>query len=233
MTIREVIQRVQNLYSKGTPSDDTRLSDRHIYNKLITVRSKLLSQEINRKKIISPWSYQTIPCIELIEVSTHECECLPLVGCNILRSKYKIPKPLVSYSRHFIESVTSIEGSIEYKPVRMESRKYKKGNKYTSNTLDYYIKNEYIYISYKEGPRVIAVTGIFEDPVEVNSFPSYCGNDAVDVDCTSPLDTEFPMELDMIDTTIEMTFNELINIFNQTIEDTSNNSKDSPAERSK
>ena len=35
MKIKEIIQRVQSLYSKGVQSDDTRLSDRHIYNKMV------------------------------------------------------------------------------------------------------------------------------------------------------------------------------------------------------
>ena len=41
MLVKELVQRIQSLYSKGVQSDDTRLSSPHIYNKLITVRSKL------------------------------------------------------------------------------------------------------------------------------------------------------------------------------------------------
>ena len=53
MLIKEIVQRIQSLYSKGVQSDDSRLSDRHIYNKMITVRSKLISQQHNKKQKIS------------------------------------------------------------------------------------------------------------------------------------------------------------------------------------
>jgi len=87
MKINELIQRIQSLYSKGVQSDDTRLSNRHVYNKIKTVRSKLVSQEAKKKQKISSWNYQPIPCIELIKVDAHDCPCIPPVGCKILRSK--------------------------------------------------------------------------------------------------------------------------------------------------
>ena len=74
MTVGEVINRVQSLYSRGVQSDDTRLEDRHIYSKLITARSKVLSQKANKKQMLSQWNYQTIPCIQMVEASKHECE---------------------------------------------------------------------------------------------------------------------------------------------------------------
>ena len=75
MKIGEIVQRVQSLYSKGVHSDDSRLSARHIYNKLLTVRARLISQEAKKKQKISQWNYQTISCIELIKVPAHECPC--------------------------------------------------------------------------------------------------------------------------------------------------------------
>ena len=46
----EVISRIQSMYSKGTASDDTRLSARHIYSKMKTSRSFLLKRELDRRK---------------------------------------------------------------------------------------------------------------------------------------------------------------------------------------
>ena len=102
MKIGEIVQRVQSLYSKGVHSDDSRLSARHIYNKLLTVRARLISQEAKKKQKISQWNYQTISCIELIKVPAHECPCLPPIGCDMLRSKYKLPKPLSGLSDIFL-----------------------------------------------------------------------------------------------------------------------------------
>ena len=51
MKIGEIIQRIQSLYSKGVESDDTRLMSRHIYNKLLTVRARLISQDAKKKPV--------------------------------------------------------------------------------------------------------------------------------------------------------------------------------------
>jgi len=98
MLIKEIIQRIQSLYSKGVQSDDTRLTDRHIYNKMVTVRSKLVSQEAKKKQKINQWSYQTLSCVELIKAQPNECPCIAPPGCEILRSKYPIPKMVMLYS---------------------------------------------------------------------------------------------------------------------------------------
>jgi len=44
---------------------------------------------------------------------------------------------------------------------------------------------------------------------------------------------EFPIDNDLIDPLVEMSYKELVEAFNKSIEDISNNSKDSPTEISK
>lgn len=236
MKIKEVIQRVQSLYSKGVQSDDSRLTNRHIYNKLITVRAKLLRQRKNKKQKLSQWNYQILPCVELIEASKSECPCMPEIGCRILRTKHKLPKPISGLSGHLIDSVTSIDGSIVYDETTFKEKKFKKGNKYTKSKIDYYIRNEYLYLTHRDGPEVISITGLFEDPVEVENFPNICDKDPDCKDCnncTSPLDKEFPLDMDLIDTTVELSLNELIQVFNANMEDTTNNTKDNIVEQTK
>ena len=233
MIIQEIIARITNLYEKGVPSRQSRLSPRHIYNKMLTVRSKLISQEAKKKQKINQWSYQTIPCIELIKAQVHECPCLPPIDCEILRSKYPIPKPMTDLNNHLIQSVTTLDGSVIFSEISWNEKKYKSSNKYTANKPDYYIRNNYLYITHKSGLKVIAITGLFDDPVSVEKFPSFC-QDCVDCqDCTSPLDKEFPIDNDMIDTLIDMCKQELIEQFSQMIEDTTNNSSASTPETSK
>ena len=233
MIIQEIIARITNLYEKGVPSRQSRLSPRHIYNKMLTVRSKLISQEAKKKQKINQWSYQTIPCVELIKAEVHECPCLPPIGCEILRSKYPIPKPMTDLNNHLIQSVTTLDGSVIFSEISWNEKKYKSSNKYTANKPDYYIRNNYLYITHKSGLKVIAITGLFDDPVLVEKFPSFC-QDCVDCqDCTSPLDKEFPIDNDMIDTLIDMCKQELIEQFSQMIEDTTNNSSASTPETSK
>lgn len=234
MLIKEIIQRIQSLYSKGVQSDDVTLSDRHIYNKMVTVRSKLISQEAKKKQKINQWSYQTLNCVELIKAQVHECPCLPPIGCDILRTKYPIPKPLTDLNSHLIQSVTTIDGNTVFSEIGWTEKKYKADNKYTANKPDYYIRNNYLYITHRSGLKLITITGLFDDPLVAINFPSYCPGECQDcIDCESPLDKEFPIDNDMIDTLIDMCKEELILQFSQMTGDLTNNSSDNIPENSK
>lgn len=231
MKISEIIQRVQSLYSKGVQSDDSRLSNRHIYNKLVSVRNRLMSQKVNKNQKLSQWSYQPIPCIELIKAPIHECPCVPKGNCVVLRSKYKLPKPIPSIEKDVIQSVTTLDGSIKFDPTTFENEKYAKGNKYTSNKPEFYIRDEYLYITYYKALEVVTLTGIFSDPLEVYNFPSFCGETCKD--CESFLDKNFYIDSDLVEPMIEISLQELINIYSQMREDQTNDSRDNLIQESK
>ena len=223
MLIREIVYRVQSAYQKGVPSSSTRLRNRHIYSKIKTARSRVISQEKKKGQAISQFSYQTIPCIEMVEVPIHECPCIPPLGYCILRSKYKIPKTLTGADSDLIQSVTSLDGNIRYDPTTWQDVKYIKGNKYTGTDPNYFIRNDYLYLTTKKYPVVITITGIFDDPVEASDYPSYCGDES---NCTPYMDREFPVEGDLVDAILELSFPELISIFNSNREDVTNNNTD-------
>lgn len=236
MLTKEIIQRILSLYGKGVQSDDSRLTTRHIYNKMSSVRSKLLTQELKKKQKVNQWNYMTIPCIELVLAPRHECPCLPQTGCNILKSKYRLPKPLTSLVSHSIQEVMSIDGAIRYDEILANEVKNRKGAKYTANKPDFWIQNGYLYLTHRGGPKVVTMTMLPEDPLEVTNFPSYCSSDCVDcqdVSCVSPLDEEFPIDQDMIDTLIELCANELVVTFSKTQEDITNDTRDSSLETTK
>lgn len=229
----ELIQRIQSLYSRGVQSDDTRLSSRHIYSKLLTSRARLIKQQLNKKQKISQWNYQTLHCVELEKAELHECPCLPPLGCSIMKTKYPIPQPISSMDKEMLQSVTSLDGSVIYSKIGWVEKKYKSANKYTASKPDYYIRNDFLYVTHKNGPKVITITGLFENPFEADKYPSLCDKDCKDCNCNSPLDNEFPIDSSMVDTLIELTVQELIVLFSKGIEDLTNDTKDSPIEQSK
>ena len=232
MKIGEVIQRVQSLYSKGAQSDSTRLTSKHIYNKILSTRSRLLSQEAKKKQKISDWNFQTIPCIELIEVSASDCPCIPCFGCKVLRTKYELPKPLTNLNGHIISWVLSEDDNIRFDESNRLELRHIMGNKYTSKEPKYLIDNNYGYFYGRNLPKIVKVRLLLEDPIEILTFPSYCGINT-SMECMSPLDMEFPMDADLVDTLIEMCVKELIVVFGEATEDLSADSKDSLKEQSK
>lgn len=224
MTNLEVIQRVQSLYSKGAQSDDSRLSNRHIYNKLISVRSKLITDRVKKRQIISHLNYQLLPCVELIEAPIHECACVPDLGCVVLRSKYPLPEILTDIDSHLIESVTTLDSKIKIDETTWNALSFEKGNRYTKNSPKYYMRNGYLYLTHNKVLEVLSLSAIFADFIEAENFPSYCPTTTVD--CTSPLDKEFPMDHDMIDTAVRLTTDELVLMFSQLKEDKISNASD-------
>lgn len=227
MKIGEISQRVQSLYSKGVASDDSRLSNRLVYNKLLTVRARLISQEAKKKQRVSQWNYQVISCIELIKVPAHECPCLPPIGCDMLRSKYKLPKPLSGLSGSLIQTVTTIDRGKKLNEVSMNAVKSLTGNKYTSKSINYFIEEGYLYITSPSKIEFVRLIGLFEDPIKAKQFENFCKENCVDcTDCIDYQEEEFPIDNDMIDTLIELTVQELVILFRQSVQDETNDSSD-------
>ncbi len=234
MEIIKVIQRVQSAYSKGVQSDDSRLTNRHIYNALVTNRQRLIVQQARKRQKLSDWNFIVLPCVELIEVPAHECSCLMELGCRVYRTKYPLPKVLTDLNRHIISWVFTIDNSMKIEEASREEILYIKGNKYTSGKQKYVLENSHLYFPVRGGtPGVVKVKLLAEDPVEAYNYPSMCG-DCVDCeDCEAIVDKEFPIDGELLQTVIEMTAEELIGIFWKGQEDQTNNTADSKKEESK
>lgn len=228
VTVGESIQRVQSLYSRGVQSISSRLSSRHIYSALTSGRSTLLRQQFNKNQYISSWSYQTLPCVELIKAPLTECPCAPRAGCVILRSKHPLPKTITGISKTLIRSVTTIDGSIVFTETSFDTMKYSdKGNKYTKTGPQYFIRNTYLYITVITELKAVSVTGLFEDPLVASTYPTAC-DDCVDCgcDCTDVMDQDFFISRDQLTPLVQLANQELIVIMKQMQEDKLNNASE-------
>lgn len=224
MTIKEIIQRVQSLYSKGVQSDDTRLSGRHIFNKLNSTRSLVLKR---KEKEIGDSNYQYIDCIEVIKAPIHECPCIPAIGCCFYRTKYKIPALLTdSMGKEMIINLSSLDSNTQFSQWEWKDFKWKKGEKYTQFKPDFFIKNEYIYFTQRKSiqEKVVTLQGLFENPLLAYIFNSE--NTLCPSECVDYLELEYPLQSSLIDMVIEMVVKELIQIFNSGIEDSTNDTRD-------
>lgn len=228
MLIRLAIQRVQSLYSKGVQSRSSRLSNRNIYYKFVSTRSTLHTNEKKKKFKISQWTYQTLPCIELISVPLNECPCTLQSGCIMLRSKYPIPSIMTEANKHIIQSVTGLEGKMALTEINYEDIKYQKGNKYTSKDPSFFFRTigtqVFIYITVTTRIPCISLVALFDDPIEAYLFPSFCNPNIYE--CLNYLDFEFPIDDDQMNALIQITATELIDAFTLRKQDESNNNID-------
>jgi hypothetical protein len=226
MKVEELIQRVQSIYSKGVDSDDSRLSRRHIYNKMLTARQRIVSQQKKKRQKVSDWNYVILPCVELIKVPSHECSCLGDLGCDIFRTKYPLPKVLTGMDNHTIEYVMSINNGMKIEETTREEFLYSRGNKYTSKKPKYVIEKGHLYFPIVESPGIIKIKLLPEDPIEAIKYPSYCNDCQNCSECISYADVDFPIDGDMIDTLIELTVAEVVSAMRGQIQDTRNNGQD-------
>lgn len=227
MLISEIIQRIQSLYSKGVESDDSRLTNRHIYNKIITIRTRLIAEDRINSRKISPWNQDTLSCVEVEPIPAHQCPCVLPASCKtVLRSKEKLPKAIEG----MITSINSIENSLKIDLVNKNSARYIASNKYSGNKINSFIEEDYLYIIRDTSIGVIQIRGVFEDPIQVDLFNLTCNPEA---SCEAFTEKEFSLESSKIDRLIEMCVRELIDYFRRSIEDLSNDSKDSTIQQSK
>jgi len=222
MKNREAIQRVLSLYAVGIQSDDIGISNRHTYSVLKSNRSDLLTQKAKKRQIISAYSYQILPCVQMIPAPAAECPNIENTNAYILKSKFPIPETLVSMDKHLI-TVTSLDGSVVYNTTGYKSKSYG-GGKYTKASPAAYLSpNGHLYITNTLSLDAVTIIGVFKDPILASTFPSFCNPNT---DCIPYLDYELPIDGDIERVLVLMSAEELINNFKKGQRDFQNNSKD-------
>jgi hypothetical protein len=105
----------------------------------------------------------------------------------------------------------SVDGSIVFHEVTYLRKNWRVDDKYTSAKPDYFIKDDYLYITSTRKLKAVTVIGIFADPIEAENYPSYCDDMSNDpAPCPEhPINMEFPIDEEMIDALIELTVKEL------------------------
>lgn len=173
-TVRESISRVRNLVK--SVKEDAFLTDRFLYS-LISKYSKLLiKRQDNENKIMRFQSlFETIPCIELIEVDKVEACCTGIkTGCTIRRTKERLPSVLEGVYGPLFRSITSLDRSEEvYRTYPSIFTSIANSTNYKYNTTKYYwYLDGYLYFPNIEWEGVL-VEGLWEE--NVDRFK--CGDD--------------------------------------------------------
>ncbi len=211
-TVREVIERVQSLYSKGIKSKDSRLSSQHIYSVVCGVRADILVQRMAKKQSIEEWCYQYITV--KIEEYKH-----PNSGTTFYRSSIPLPLPILGLSDSVIHNVYNTDLTIKYHTSTMEDSRYLRDRKYTGNTPFVYFKGGYLY-TVNSLAKYVTVKGLFNDPIAASRY-----NDTCDV-CKDNQDFIFPIDGRSLRMIIDITAERLVAVFLQLEGDTISNAKD-------
>lgn len=127
---------------------------------------------------------------DLIKVDEVDSDCV-IVGCTVLRTKNKIPKPVRLKGSLFYRVGGIRLKDPAWKEVDLGELKYQQYNKFTSKAVFWYYINDYIYVITDKKFKYISITGVGLDPTEWNDK---CVNS---VECVSD-DDEFPIPADYL-----------------------------------
>jgi hypothetical protein len=218
--LNEHIQHIKEVLSHGIPSDDTRMSDRHIYHILKYLRAKKIKEKAERNTLLSPFLYQAIDCFPIEIAQPHDCGCID-TGCRVLKSTEDLPRYFTVRNRDLVEVRTMFGDKIDYIPItKAKNRKYRRVQ---GNGMYWYIHNKkLVVVDPNNALERVSVEGIFQDPVELASITS-CGTET---SCYDVFTSDFPMDESLVADVMSMTYQELYKIMMTVPADTSNNAAD-------
>jgi hypothetical protein len=223
-SIISVIDRVRETVRQT--SGDTPYSDQYIYDLLLDERNELIEREINKRKMRSLFNWSII-CMPLIESTKIPCDCVPEdLGCVVLRSKYKIVKPISSLFTDMVK-ITSIDGTKQYSiKSGIESKYASKYSRTSSAKVHATIIDDYLYIIgvKKNDLPAVLIHIIPEDPTELDNI-TLCELDGTETSetCFDPTKNDFNIEARLIKVMIQNIMTNRFGISMNIQEDYTNN----------
>lgn len=160
------------------------------YTDLINSQRELwLRNEYNKNRSIDPYIIQELRCVELELINPIDC-CFDVPpGCNVLRTKLKIPNTIEFYNSKGIVSIGSADITkprfvlIEYSRVP-----YIGHGRTTHKAIYAFLYGGYIYLISKDTSylfiKYITIRGIFTDPTSLGEFMDCTTNQS----CWKPSD---------------------------------------------
>lgn len=191
MTINEAIYSV--FEGAGISTDDFPVRKRFVYRELRNARTELIKQELNKNKLLTADTAQSLICFPLERADASTClDCQ--TGLFVLRSKDKVPKMIESDFGVFVE-VYLQNGVMIPKIMRSDwlanlKRRYQLPN--FSGCM--FINEHIIIVGYEDIDELIVdVSGYFDQPEEVHRLNRKHDDNCAITDKCLPL-YEYPFE---------------------------------------
>lgn len=193
-TIREHVYAVQNIVNKGRKSDDAPFSNSLILHFMDLSRNLLLERKLNNRRFVSPFNYQEF-CVPMCESSWVDCCGAPDLGCKILKSVSEIPDAIASKTQFYLKAY--MFSGQEIGQTTFSVFKKRKWSLTKKNKAGWFISNKHLYVAGIPDNLLASVwlKGVFEDPTQAAEF-LICDPAT---DCTNTLDTEYPIEGELVD----------------------------------
>lgn len=216
MTIGEMISRIRT--SPKIQNVDALITNRHVYNMMVTARDVLIKNEDDKKALMKmSFLFKPLNYVELIEIDTIEA-CGIDSDCTLMRTKDKLPEMLKAQFGNIIKDVTSIDGEISLNPLlsrRAFTNRLSSPDLKFDKSFYYYIEGDYMYF-----PNItwdaVKIYAFWEDPDLIDSL-----NDCDDSQslCVPKKDKEFLSPNYLNQPIIDKSIDELLRVYHPVRED--------------
>lgn len=209
-------------------SDDSELSNEYILYLLNIKRAKYLKQRIDQLgRSYNNRVLQTL-CLETEEVSINECG-LDFDCETIIRTKKPLPQLLQLSTKDALQRVSpSDKLSIKFNLINRERATGYMNSPFNNKIKAFLHDDNHIYLIGNPMPLLlecISVTGVFEDPTELENYSNCCGCNLETSKCFDYDTTEYPIQIDLLDIIRTDVIQEIAKL-KQIKEEQSNNSND-------
>ena len=222
MLASEIIYNVKNLVAGGIQSDDIDLSLKQMMFVVDYYRARLFKQDQDKGRFNTELYLQNLGKVELINADKNEC--CGITSC-VLRTKFKIPRPLETFQKINITFVGLLDGK-SFQRYTINSIQWKHANKFTSKEPGWYWQNGYIYIVNPPTEMLtwVNIQGIFERPIDAIKFRT-CDCTMNEENCFETLDFEYPFPQHYVDTLVKLIMGSEYKILLTLPPDTANNAE--------
>lgn len=222
-----ILDHVSNLRGliKQYSRNQEEFTNQFLFNILSGARADVLKARLDRYNKVADENYLTL-CIQLEQTKPHTCDCVPLgLECLVLRTKFKIP-PVLSgrnTSKIRISTISGKQISIMTEPEwRLVVDRPVVNREYTAT----YINGYYYFWNLPLNLKVIQISGIFSNPLDLLDIPNCSNTTGVVVGtCFSLETTDFPLQEEFKHLVYRKCF-ELLQIPLQTPQDQTNDSNE-------
>jgi len=192
-TLAELTYDILNTARGGVLSDDETIGFLEVQYWIHNTRAMLIRQDINKGRTVSGNIIQILPCLDVDIVDASTCPCSLPVGCSILRTRNRIPKPIEVDNKDLIIKVSSIEISARpYTLINVARVPFIGNNKFAKLAPKAFYADGYIWLLNSSPVEKITVWGVFENPTMLKDYVD-CSN----ATCYSD-DDEYPISNWMI-----------------------------------
>lgn len=188
-------------------SDDSVYTDEAIYTLLMTARTKILADKYEYEKLVPYMNWQTITLPLIVEPYVN-CDCVK-IGCNVVKSRQRIPSVVVSNAGSPFIRVKLFNGE-QLSYVKPERQRTNFESETLYDQIAYYIENNKLILWNTLDIKAVMVEGVFSDPMQLVNY-NICDDSGTSYNspCFDPTIMEFPLEESLIDIVIANVLNKL------------------------